>query len=157
LGKRNVTIYLDDAEYLAYRKAIHPKSVSSEIGDFMRKRIAELSGQEAVPVSQEPVDYEAMDRDHDKLVREVDRQERWLKKRKVYSDLLKLAASLGVTSKDLSGLEEAAPNLLKEWTGLTEDAFKFISLLRNVRAKRELERKMTEAIKEGKTAETQIL
>jgi len=63
---------------------------------------------------------------------------------------------LDVTPKDLSRLDEAEPKLLTEWTGLQEDALQFISLLRNVRAKRELERKMAEAIKsgKGKTAET---
>ena len=138
-------MYLDDAEYLAYRKAIHPKSVSNEIGDFMRKRIAEFSGQETV--SQEPIDYEALNRDHTKLVREVERQEKWLRKRKVFDDLTKLAVSLGVTPKDMSRLDEAAPKLLGEWTGRPEDVFEFIGFLRNAKARRELEKKMAEAIK----------
>ena len=47
LSKRNVTMYLDDESYQAYRKAIYPKPVSSEIEEFMRKRVAELNGQEA--------------------------------------------------------------------------------------------------------------
>ena len=144
--KRTMCLYMDSEVYKAYRKAIAPKSVSCELEAYMRKCLSEL-GDNILSQTQEPVDYDALSRDHDKLVREVDRLEKWLKKRDVYDDLLKLAASLGVTNKDLSRLDEAAPKLLKDWSGFQEDAFQFISLIKNVRAKRELERKMAEAIK----------
>ena len=154
--KVNATLYFDGELYEAFKKAIAPKLVSHVLEDYMRRHLVELGGQQTVTVQEEPVDYEKLNRDHDKLVKEVNLETKLLEKKKVYGDLAKLAVSLDVTPKDLSGLDEAAPKLLTEWTGLQEDALQFISLLRNVRAKRELERKMAEAIKsgKGKTAET---
>lgn len=142
MGKRNVTIYIDDESVRAFRKAISPKSLSRELEDLMRKRIAELEGKEYAP--REQVDYEALKREYDRLVREVDRQERWLRKRKVYDDLATIAVKLGLDPRDLSNLDAAAPKLRGEWKGLEEDAHQFIILLENVRAKREVERKLDE-------------
>ena len=131
-------------------------SVSQEVENFMQHRLTELTGIQNQATLKEPVDYDAMSREHGKLAKEVDQLEKRLRKRKVFDDLSKLAVSLGVTPKDLSRLDEAEPKLLSRWTGATGDALQFISLLRSVRARNELERRMTEAINsgEGKTAGT---
>jgi hypothetical protein len=140
--KVNVTLYVDGETFEVFRKAISPKPVSHELEEFMRKRVAELEGGEYR--QEEHVDYEALERDHVRLVREVDRQEKWLRKRKAYDDLVKVALKVGLSPKDLSVLEEAAPKMMSEWKGLKEDVHLFITLLENVRAKRELERKLDE-------------
>ena len=155
MPKKNITIYIENEDFQALRKAIFPRSISHEITDLLKRRLAELGGEQTT-APQEPIDYEKLSRDHTKLVREVDRQEKWLKKRGAYEDLLMLAAKLGVTAKDLSRLDEAAPKLLSEWTGIPEDALQFIGLLRNVRVKRKLEEKMSEAIKSGVTSSSII-
>jgi response regulator RpfG family c-di-GMP phosphodiesterase len=142
MSKKQVTIVVDGEVYDALRKAVSPKKISYEIEDLMEKRLAELKGTEYR--QEEHVDYEALKREHIRLVREVDRQEKWLRKRKVYDDLARLAVKVGLSPKDLSGLEEAAPKMMSEWKGLKEDVHLFITLLENVRAKRELERKLDE-------------
>ena len=140
--KVNVTLYVDGEAFEAFRKAISPKPVSHELEEFMRKRVAELEGREYR--QEEHVDYEALKREHIRLIREVDRHEKWLRKRKVYENLARLAVKVGLSPRDLSGLEEAMPKMMSEWKGLKEDVHLFITLLENVRAKRELERKLDE-------------
>jgi hypothetical protein len=141
LVKKNVTIYIDDTYLQALRKIIPPKSISHEIEDLIRKRVAELEGREYAP--QEHVDFEVLVRDHDRLVKEVDKREKWLRKQKAYDDLGRLAVKLGLTP-DLHNLDEVAPKLLDEYKGLKEDTHQFLSLLETVKAKREVERKLDE-------------
>ena len=147
-----VTLHLDLELFQELRKAIAPAKISREIDDLMRKRIAELEGREYR--QEEQVDYEALEREHVRLVREVDQQERWLRKRKVYDDLTRLAVKVGLTP-DLSRLDEVAPKLRREWTGSPQDAHLFISLLEAVRARRELERKLDE-IRDSRAAAQQV-
>jgi hypothetical protein len=151
MSKKQVTIVVDGEVYDALRKAISPKKISYEIEDLMEKRLAELKGTEYR--QEEQVDYEALKREHDRLVKEVDRQEKWLRKRKAYENLARLAVKVGLTP-DLSRLDEVAPKLRREWTGSPQDAHLFISLLEAVRARRELERKLDE-IRDARAASRQ--
>jgi len=152
MTKTTVSIFIEAEPYDALRKAIAPKKISREIEELVRKRLAELEGGEYK--QEEHVDYEALERDHVRLVKEVDRQEKWLRKRKAYDDLVKVALKVGLSPKDLSVLEEAAPKMMSEWKGLKEDVHLFITLLENVRAKRELERKLDE-IRDARAASRQ--
>jgi hypothetical protein len=141
LVKRAVTLFIDGEAYQALRKAVYPKKVSQEVEDLMRKRVAELEGKQYEP--QEQVDLGALKRDHARLIIEVDRLEKWLRKQKAYDDLGRLAVKLGLTP-DLRNLDEVAPKLLDEYKGLKEDTHQFLSLLETVKAKREVERKLDE-------------
>lgn len=153
LLRGTVTLHLDLELFQELRKAIAPAKISREIDDLMRKRIAELEGREYR--QEEQVDYEALEREHVRLVREVDQQERWLRKRKVYDDLTRLAVKVGLTPKDLGRLDEVAPKLRREWTGDPQDAHQFIMLLEAARARREVERKLDE-VRDSRAASQQV-
>ena len=141
-----MTLFVDKELYDATRKQIAPRPISRLLEDDMRRRLAELGGaQDQEAAHQDPVDYEALTREYDRVLSDAERREKRLRKRKVFDDLTKLALGLGVAPKDLSGLDEAAPKLLEAWKGRSEDSQSFILFLETMRAKRDLERKMSEA------------
>jgi len=144
VARKTITVYIDEGGYKRLRELIAPKSISRELDDLIKKRIAELEGREYNPL--ESADYEELKREHSRLVREVEKLERHLKRRRVYDDLLKLAYDVDVKirERDLSNIEEIAPKILDEWDGLKEDAHQFITLLETVRDKWEIERKLEE-------------
>ena len=141
-----MTLFVDKELYDATRKQIAPRPISRLLEDEMRRHLAELGGAQGQEAAhQDPVDYEALTREYDRVLSDAERREKRLRKRKVFDDLTKLALGLGVAPKDLSGLDEVAPKLLEAWKGRSEDSQSFILFLETMRAKRDLERKMSEA------------
>lgn len=145
LGKRVVTLYLNAGSYGELKRVCSRLgvSVSSKVDEWIRKGLQESTGED---YGIEKADYEELKRAHQRLIREVDRIERYLKKRRVYNDLLKLAydVSAKIRERDLSNIGEIAPKILSEWDGLKEDAHQFITLLETVRDKWEIERRLEE-------------
>jgi len=74
MARRAVTPYLDEVVYKRLQELIKPKRVSREIDDLIRRRIAELEGGEYNPAETE--DYEALKREHNRLVREAEKLRR---------------------------------------------------------------------------------
>ena len=111
MARKAVTLYLDEVAYKRLQELIKPKKISREIDDLIKRRIAELEGREYNPL--EEADYEALKREHNRLVREAEKLQRHLKRLKVYSQLL---------------------NLMKE------DAHQFITLLETICSKRKIAR-----------------
>ena len=141
MARKTITVYIDEEAYKKLRKLIKPKKISQELDDLIKQRIAELEGREYNPL--EEADYEALKREHNRLVREAEKLRRHLKGRKVYRQLLQLAFNLGM-KEDLSNLDEVTPRILESWDGWKEDAHQFITLLETIRSKREIERKLEE-------------
>jgi len=141
MARKAVTLYLDEVAYKRLQELIKPKKISREIDDLIKRRIAELEGREYNPL--EEADYEALKREHNRLVREAEKLRRHLKRRKVYKQLLQLAFNLGM-KEDLSNLDEVVPKILDGWDGWKEDAHQFITLLETIHSKREIERKLEE-------------
>ena len=107
--RKTITVYLDEDAYKRLRELIKPKKISQELDMLIKRRIAELEGREYNPL--EEADYEALKREHNRLVREAEKLRRHLKRRKVYSQLLQLAFNLGM-KEDLSNLDEVVPKIL---------------------------------------------
>ena len=49
MARKAVTVYLDEAAYQRLGELIAPKTISRELDDLIRKRIAELEGKEYDP------------------------------------------------------------------------------------------------------------
>ena len=141
MARKTITVYLDEEAYNKLRELIKPKKISQELDDLIKRRIAELEGQEYNPL--EDADYEALKREHSRLVREAEKLRRHLKRRKVYSQLLNLAFNCDM-KEDLSNLDEVTPKILDSWDGWKEDAHQFITLLETIRSKKEIEQKLEE-------------
>ena len=58
MAKKTVTLYLEAEPYLRLRRLVMPKSVSRDIDELIRKRVAELESREYDAF--EEADYEAL-------------------------------------------------------------------------------------------------
>ena len=118
------------------------KSVSEEVNDLLRKRLAELEGTQ--PPAYETVEYEALKREYAKLFDEVERLKAVLKKVGCYDELISLVRELGLHFGDLHNMWNIVPKLMQGWEDRGQTHM-FINLLEKVKKKRELERKLTQA------------
>ncbi|MEM3458384.1 MAG: hypothetical protein QXN36_05700 [Candidatus Bathyarchaeia archaeon] len=118
------------------------KSVSEEVNEFLRRRLAELEGIQ--PPAYEAVDYEALKREYVKLFDEVERLKAALKKVGCYDELMSLVHELGLDFGDLHNMWDIVPKLMQSWEDRGQ-AHLFINLMEKTKKKRELERELTEA------------
>ena len=146
MSKKVVTLYLNEEHYQALKKMAPAlgKSISETVDEWITRGLEELTGEKAAPV--DSVDYGKLKREHARLVAEVEKGERALRRRKAYDELMKLAFSAGLKN-DLSNVEEVAPSLINQWISspdhILEDAHTFISYLETVREKKLVERRLT--------------
>lgn len=100
MSKKVVTLYLNEEPYQTLKK-IAPalgKSVSELVDGWIKEGLMDLTGED-FKVSPE-IDYKTLKKAHSKLVYEVERLERWLRRRKVLKDLEHLIRQLGLKSED---------------------------------------------------------
>ncbi|MEM3698210.1 MAG: hypothetical protein QXQ94_12095 [Candidatus Bathyarchaeia archaeon] len=115
--------------------AAHGKSISEEVDNLLKKRLAELEGSEGQPL-QDATNYEALKRQHIKLAEETIRLTNTLKRIGVYEDLRDLAENLGLDFETLSNLEEVTIQMFKNWEGRKTSAHLFITLLETAKRKK---------------------
>ena len=139
--RKTVTVYLDEAAYQRLRKLIAPKTISRELDDLIKKRIAELEGREYNPL--ESADYEELKREYERLLKETEKMEKTIKKRGTYEKLVAVTNEIEeeLGTKDL---KTVAPALLDRWDGNREDAHLFISFLEKLKKLKEAENQLEE-------------
>ena len=118
-------------------------SISEEVNDLLKKRLAELEGLQGQP-SQAPADYENLKRQHIKLSEETIRLTNTLRKIGVYEDLMDMAKNFGLNLETLSNTKEVGAKILKNWEGLKTSAHLFITLLETGKQKKAIEKKLEE-------------
>jgi len=118
------------------------KSVSEEVNEFLKRRLAELKGQEQLGA--EALDYEALKREHVRLMAEIMRLTRLLEKLEAYDALLDAAEKLGLNLETFDNAEEATAKLMQTWEGSKAALHIFITLLETVQKKRGVEQKLKE-------------
>ena len=123
--------------------SVQGKSLSEEVNNLLRKRLAELEGSEGQS-SQAPADYEALKRQHIKLSEETIRLTNTLRKIGVYEDLMDMAKNFGLNLETLNNTEEVGAKILKNWEGLKTSAHLFITLLETGKKKKAIEKKLEE-------------
>jgi len=147
VARKAVTVYLDEAAYQRLRELIAPKTISRELDDLIRKRIAELEGKEYDPF--ESADYEELKREYERLLKETEKMERTLKKRGTYQKLVAVTDEIEeeLGTKDL---KTVAPMLLDRWDEDREDAHLFISFLEKLKKMKEAEKQLEEIRRGGR-------
>ena len=146
--KKVVSIYVDPEAYMEMKQLCRDRlgvSVSQKLDELIRQWVEEATGKEFREAVRE--DYGAMKQQHIKMVKELDRLERHLKKKKVLDDLVRMVQKSGLDTGTFNNLDEVALKLLDAWTRLehsSEDAHIFISYLELARDKKQLEQQLGE-------------
>ena len=148
-----MSLYLDPDAYEELKRLCRSRgvSVSREIDELIRKRVAELEGREYDVV--EEADYEAVKREYQRLVREADRLKKLLEKRGTRRELFELTVEImrEIGVEKVGGvLEEVSAEILRRWKGSREDAHLYISLLELEKKKAEASRHLEEIRLKGK-------
>ena len=135
------TLYIDKDLYRELVDLIAPKKPSTELDELILARVLELRGN---VTPEDHIDYEAIKKEHVKLLREVEKLTNLLKGREVYKQLedLGYASGLQWNGRLMNNLEKATKGILAGWRGVAEDAHTFISLLEAVKTKSEIERQL---------------
>jgi hypothetical protein len=84
-------------ERLRQALAIQGKSISEEVNELLRKRLAELEGAEIS--TKDSLNYEALKREHVKLAEDVNRLIRLLQREGLYDQLMGIVAELGLNTE----------------------------------------------------------
>ena len=126
-------------EKLRQALALKGRSISGEVNELLRKRLAELEGVE--PSTKETLNYETLKREHVKLAEEVNRLIKLLQKDGTYDQLMEMAAELGLDT-ELSKADEVIANLLQKWNEDKTALHIFITLIETSKHKKAIEKKL---------------
>jgi len=126
-------------EKLRQALAIQGRSISGEVNELLRKRLAELENAE-IP-TKENLNYEALKREHVKLAEEVNRLIKLLQREGAYDQLMEMVAELGLNT-ELNNAEEVIAKLLENWTEDKTALHIFITLIETSKHKKAIERKL---------------
>jgi len=126
-------------ERLRQALAIQGRSISGEVNELLRKRLAELEGVE--PSTKETLNYETLKREHVKLAEEVNRLIKLLQREGTYDQLMVTAAELGLDT-ELSKADEVIANLLQKWNEDKTALHIFITLIETSKHKKAIEKKL---------------
>ncbi|MEM2293154.1 MAG: hypothetical protein QXX41_07750 [Nitrososphaerota archaeon] len=116
------------------------KSISEEVNELLKKRLAELKGGEQP--SNEAQNYEALKREHVRLIEESIRLTRLLQKTGEYDALIEMAENLGLNTETLENAEEVAAKLLQTWNGPKAPAHTLITLLETIQKRKQIEKQL---------------
>jgi len=126
-------------EKLRQALAIRGRSISEEVDELLRKRLAEIENAE-IP-TKENLNYEALKREHVKLAEEVNRLIKLLQREGAYDQLMEMVAELGLNT-ELNNAEEVIAKLLENWTEDKTALHIFITLIETSKHKKAIERKL---------------
>ncbi|MDW8023630.1 MAG: hypothetical protein RMJ15_07845 [Nitrososphaerota archaeon] len=119
------------------------RSLSEEVNELLKRRLAELQGLQQQP-SDNNLNYEALKREHVRLTEESMRLTRLLQKDGTLEALSNAAENLGLNQETLENTEEVAAKLLQSWQGLRAPAHIFITLLETAKKRRQIEKQLEE-------------
>jgi len=134
-------------ERLKQALAVQGRSISEEINELLRRRLAEIEGVEAQ--AKESSNYEALKREHVKLAEEVNRLIKLLQRDGTYDQLMETVAELGLDT-ELSNANEVIAKLMQKWSEDKTALHIFITLIETSKQKKTIERKLDEIrLKQG--------
>jgi predicted CopG family antitoxin len=128
-------------ERLKQALAVQGRSISEEINELLRRRLAEIEGVEAQ--AKESSNYEALKREHVKLAEEVNRLIKLLQRDGTYDQLMETVAELGLDT-ELSNANEVIAKLMQKWSEDKTALHIFITLIETSKQKKTIERKLEE-------------
>ncbi|MEM3618353.1 MAG: hypothetical protein QXK47_04690 [Candidatus Bathyarchaeia archaeon] len=116
------------------------RSISEEVNELLKRRLAELKGGEQP--SNGAQNYEALKREHVQLMEESIRLTRLLQKTGEYDALIEMAENLGLNTETLENAEEVAAKLLQTWNGPKAPAHTLITLLETIQKRKQIEKQL---------------
>ena len=128
-------------ERLKQDLAVRGRSISEEVNELLRRRLAEIEGSEAL--AKDSLNYEALKREHVKLAEEVNRLIKLLQREGAYNQLMEMVAELGLDT-ELNNANEVIAKLLHKWTEDKTALHIFITLMETSKHKKAIERKLDE-------------
>jgi len=123
-------------------------TVSAKVDELIRNSIAETTGEKVETTN--PVGYEALKKQHLKMVSELDKLEKRLEKTGEFDNMADFVEKAGLDLKTYSNLTTMAPQMLEKWRGkggAKEDMLIFLAYLELIKEKRQVEAKLEETIK----------
>jgi len=154
MTKKNLTLYIDDDVQTRFKQVMlsRKRSVSGEIEDHMKARINEHEGRADVNLEASATDYEALKRQHIKLVAEADKLSKYLERTGKFDDLADFAKNLGLDFEAFNNLAELAPQMLEKWHvkgEAKENMHLFITFLETLKEKATVEARLEETRKKA--------
>ncbi|MEM2702841.1 MAG: hypothetical protein QXR45_06745, partial [Candidatus Bathyarchaeia archaeon] len=125
------------------------RSISEEVNELLKKRLAELKGGEQP--SNEAPDYEALKREHVQLMEESIRLTKLLQKTGQYDALIETLENLGLNIETLENMEEVKAKLLQTWNGPKAPAHTLITLLETIQKRKQIEKQLEKIRTKGAT------
>ncbi|MEM0008334.1 MAG: hypothetical protein QXR89_08780 [Candidatus Bathyarchaeia archaeon] len=116
------------------------RSISEEVNELLKRRLAELKGGEQPPNGAQ--NYEALKREHVQLMEESIRLTKLLQKTGEYDALIEMAENLGLNTETLENAEEVAAKLLQTWNGPKAPAHTLITLLETIQKRKQIEKQL---------------
>lgn len=138
--KQQVTLYLDREIYERLKELLAPKPVSPEVENLMVKMIEEIEGADYRP--EETVDYEDLEKQHGRIVKEIKRLERLLKDE--YDKLRRVTLRCKLSEETLELTPEIVKCILDTYEGNPANAHLYINLIELIKKRREIERQLNE-------------
>jgi len=134
-------------ERLRQALAVRGRSISEEVNELLRRRLAEIEGQEAS--AKDGLNYEALKREHVKLAEEVNRLIKLLQREGAYDQLMGIVAELGLDT-ELNNADEVIAKLLQKWSEDKTALHIFITLIETSKHKKAIEKKLEQIrLKQG--------
>jgi len=134
-------------ERLKQALAVQGRSISEEVNEFLRRRLAEIEGAEAS--TQDALNYEALKREHVKLAEEVNRLIKLLQRIGAYDQLMVMAAELGLDT-ELNNADQVIAKLMQKWSEDKTALHIFITLIETSKHKKAIEKKLEQIrLKQG--------
>jgi len=124
-------------ERLRQALAIQGKSISEEVNELLRKRLAELEGAEIS--TKDSLNYEALKREHVKLAEDVNRLIKLLQREGLYDQLMEIVAELGLNT-ELNNAREVIAKLMQKWNEDKTALHIFVTLIETSKQKKAIEK-----------------
>jgi len=133
-------------EKLRQALALQGRSISEEVNELLRRRLAEIEGETS---AQDALNYEALKREHVKLAEEVNRLIKLLQREGAYDQLMGIVAELGLDT-ELNNADEVIAKLLQKWSEDKTALHIFITLIETSKHKKAIEKKLEQIrLKQG--------
>ncbi|MCW4003712.1 MAG: hypothetical protein NWE95_07365 [Candidatus Bathyarchaeota archaeon] len=134
----NVDVYSKLKQHLAAQG----KNISSELNEWMLKRLADFEDAAATSNAEQQLSYEALKLEHEKIYRKAIAQHKLLTQRGTLEELHALALQLGLNEKTYSNVAEVAPKVLQQWDGVSSHAHLYITWIETMQQVKALERQL---------------
>jgi len=160
MTKKSLTLYTDENIWYRFKELVRihegGMSASQKLENYMKACISEYEGRPIDSPVEYEADYEALKKQHIKLVTEADKLAKRLAKTKQVDNMKELAEKLGLDTQNFSNLTKLAPEMTEKWKakgGAEEHIDLFIAYLELVKEKRKAEAELRELRKKMAEAE----